>query len=114
MKLLTGSVYAGYTLPAVAYIDAEGTVMEITTGDISRQSIVTRLAKIGVSQKVKDSAEVLLQGEYRQTEARRELDIRRRTTWEFSPVTKVIGNKKRYNRKKTARDRFDDGADGPF
>ena len=74
LELLNGPGSLGYTMPAVAYIDAEGTVMEITTGDVSRQSIVTRLAKIGVTQKVKDSAEVLLRGEYRQTEARRELD----------------------------------------
>ena len=40
--------------------------------------------------------------------AQKELNRRRRTTWAFSPVTKVVENKKHYNRKRIAHDR-DDG-----
>ena len=40
--------------------------------------------------------------------ARRELDRRRRVTWDFSPVTKTVGSKKIYSRKRNAYDR-DDG-----
>ena len=42
--------------------------------------------------------------------ARKELDRRRRVTWAFSPVTKAVGSKKIYSRKRKTRDR-DDGPD---
>ena len=35
--------------------------------------------------------------------ARKKLDAQNRTTWEFSPVTKVIKSKKVYDRKKQPR-----------
>ncbi len=40
--------------------------------------------------------------------ARKELDRQRRTLWQFSPVTKKMESKKRYNRKKKSHDRYDD------
>ena len=40
--------------------------------------------------------------------AQRELNRQRRTMWNFSPVTKTVDSKKRYNRKRNARDRYDD------
>lgn len=40
--------------------------------------------------------------------ARRERDNQRRTLWPYSPVTKKIESKKRYNRKKNAHDRYDE------
>ncbi len=39
---------------------------------------------------------------------RKELDRQRRTLWQFSPVTKKMESKKRYNRKKKSHDRYDD------
>ncbi|MBR1710907.1 MAG: hypothetical protein IJ719_19115 [Clostridia bacterium] len=45
---------------------------------------------------------------------RQELAKSRRTTWEFSPVSKVIDNKKVYNRKRISRHRDDDGSRGSF
>lgn len=41
--------------------------------------------------------------------ARRALDRQKRVTWGFSPVTKTIGSKKAYSRKKKACDRDEDG-----
>lgn len=41
--------------------------------------------------------------------ARKELDAQQRTTWDFSPATRKIDSKKRYNRKKQAHARYDDG-----
>lgn len=40
--------------------------------------------------------------------AQKELNRQRRTMWEFSPVTKTVDSKKLYNRKRNARDRYDD------
>ena len=40
--------------------------------------------------------------------ARKELNRQRRTMWDFSPVTKTVDSKKLYNRKRNARDRYDD------
>ena len=40
--------------------------------------------------------------------ARKQLDSEQRTTWGFSPVTKKVGSKKLYNRKRKAHDRYDD------
>ncbi len=40
--------------------------------------------------------------------AQKELNRQRRTMWDFSPVTKTVDSKKLYNRKKNARDRYDD------
>ena len=34
--------------------------------------------------------------------ARRALDVEKRATWSFSPVTRKVENKKRYDRKKNA------------
>ena len=45
--------------------------------------------------------------------AQKELNRQRRVTWDFSPVTKTVDSKKLYNRKRNARDRYDDyGASG--
>ena len=41
--------------------------------------------------------------------AQKKLNSRRRVTWEFSPVTRTVGSKKIYSRKRKARDRDDDG-----
>ena len=38
--------------------------------------------------------------------ARRQLDSEQRITWTFSPVTKKVESKKRYNRKRKAHDRY--------
>ena len=40
--------------------------------------------------------------------AQKELNRQRRVTWGFSPVTKTIESKKRYNRKKNSHDRYED------
>ena len=40
--------------------------------------------------------------------AQKELNRQRRTMWNFSPVTKTVDSKKLYNRKRNARDRYDD------
>lgn len=40
--------------------------------------------------------------------ARKALNKKRRKTWEFSPVTKTVESKKLYNRRKNARDRYND------
>ena len=40
--------------------------------------------------------------------AQMELNRQRRITWDFSPVTKTVDSKKLYNRKRNARDRYDD------
>ncbi len=40
--------------------------------------------------------------------AQKELNRQRRVTWDFSPVTKTVDSKKFYNRKRNARDRYDD------
>ena len=40
--------------------------------------------------------------------AQKELNRQRRVTWDFSPVTKTVDSKKLYNRKRNARDRYDD------
>jgi len=41
--------------------------------------------------------------------ARKKMDAERRATWAFSPVTKKIENKKRYDRKKSPHAGYDDG-----
>ena len=46
--------------------------------------------------------------------ARKELNRQRRVTWDFSPVTKTVDSRKRYNRKRNARDRYDDYGAGDF
>ena len=40
--------------------------------------------------------------------AQKELNRQRRVTWDFSPVTTTVDSKKLYNRKRNARDRYDD------
>ena len=40
--------------------------------------------------------------------AKKELNRRRRKTWDFSPVTKTVESRKLYNRKRNARGRYDD------
>ena len=37
--------------------------------------------------------------------AKKELDRRRRKTWDFSPVTKTVESRKLYNRKRNSHDR---------
>ena len=39
--------------------------------------------------------------------ARKQLDAARRAVWAFSPETRRVESKKRYNRKKIAHDRFE-------
>ena len=46
--------------------------------------------------------------------ARKILNSQRRTMWDFSPVTKTVDSRKRYNRKKNARERYDDCSAGVF
>ena len=41
--------------------------------------------------------------------ARKELDRRRRVTWAFSPVTKMVDSRKIYSRKRKTRNRDDYG-----
>ena len=41
--------------------------------------------------------------------AQKELNRQRRTMWDFSPVTKTVDSKKRYDRKRIARNRDDYG-----
>lgn len=40
--------------------------------------------------------------------ARKRLDGARRAAWGISPVTRMVENKKRYDRKKKSHDRYDD------
>ncbi len=40
--------------------------------------------------------------------AQKELNRQRRAVWEFSPVTKTVESRKLYNRKRNARDRYDE------
>ncbi len=40
--------------------------------------------------------------------AQKELNRQRRTMWDFNPVTKTVDSKKLNNRKKNARNRYDD------
>ena len=44
--------------------------------------------------------------------ARRKLAAEKRNTWDFSPVTRRIENKKAYNRKRISRTGYDDGQGG--
>ena len=44
--------------------------------------------------------------------AQKKLNLQRRKTWEFSPVTKTVESRKLYNRKRNARDRQDDYGTG--
>ena len=46
--------------------------------------------------------------------AQKELNRQRRTMWGFSPVTKTVDSRKRYNRKRNARDRYDNDGTGVF
>ena len=47
--------------------------------------------------------------------ARRALDAQKRATWDFSPVTRKVENKKHYDRKKLSPARYDGPGRGyPF
>ena len=46
--------------------------------------------------------------------AQKELNLQRRVTWEFSPVTKTVESRKRYNRRKNSHDRYEDYGMGVF
>lgn len=46
--------------------------------------------------------------------AQKELNRQRRVLWDFSPVTRTVDSKKLYNRKRNARDRYDDGPNVSF
>ena len=46
--------------------------------------------------------------------AQKELNRQRRVLWDFSPVTRTVDSKKLYNRKRNARDRYDDGTNASF
>ena len=39
--------------------------------------------------------------------AQREMNNKKRQTWDFSPVTRTVESKKLYNRKRKPRDRYD-------
>ena len=44
--------------------------------------------------------------------AQKELNRQRRRMWDFSPVTKTVESRKVYNRKRNARDRYEDSGTG--
>ena len=46
--------------------------------------------------------------------AQKELNRRKRKTWEFSPVTRIADSRKLYSRKKKAHDRYEDYGMGDF
>ncbi len=46
--------------------------------------------------------------------AQKELNRQRRTMWDFSPVTKTVESRKRYNRKKSSHDHHEDYGMGAF
>ena len=46
--------------------------------------------------------------------AQKELNRQQRKTWDFSPVTRIVADKKQYNRKKKPHDRYDDYGQGIF
>ena len=46
--------------------------------------------------------------------ARKELNRQKRVTWEFSPVTKTVESRKKYNRRKNSYDRYEDYGTGVF
>ena len=46
--------------------------------------------------------------------ARKELDRERRVTWDFSPATRTVESKKRYNRRRKAHDRYGDTGMGGY
>ena len=46
--------------------------------------------------------------------AQKELNRQQRKTWDFSPVTMIVADKKQYNRKKKPHDRYDDYGHGIF
>ena len=46
--------------------------------------------------------------------AQKELNRQRRTMWNFSPVSRTVDSRKRYNRKRNTRDRYDDHGAGVF
>lgn len=46
--------------------------------------------------------------------AQKELNRQRRVLWDFSPVTRTVDSKKLYNRKRNARERYDDGTNVSF
>ena len=88
LDLANGGSY-GFTMPAVAFLDADGRVKEICMGDISKLNILSGLSRIGVTSVHKTSVDILLRGRFRQTEARRELamvnDLRTNDAWYWNP-----------------------------
>ena len=46
--------------------------------------------------------------------ARKEMNRKRRVTWEFSPVTKTVDSRKVYSRKRKAQNRDDEYGPGLF
>ena len=42
------------------------------------------------------------------------MNRRKRKTWALSPVTRIAGNRKLYNRKRKAHDRYEDYGMGSF
>ncbi len=46
--------------------------------------------------------------------AQKELNRQRRTIWDFSPVSRTVDSRKRYNRKRNTRNRYDDYGAGVF
>ena len=52
--------------------------------------------------------------EKKKKKAQKELNRQQRKTWDFSPVTRIVADKKQYNRKKKPHDRYDDYGHGIF
>ncbi len=44
--------------------------------------------------------------------AQKELNRQRRTMWDFSPATRTVESRKKYSRKRNARDRYEDSGTG--
>ena len=44
--------------------------------------------------------------------AQKELNRQRRTMWDFNPASRTVDSRKLYNRRKKARDRYDDYGTG--
>lgn len=93
LELATGSRSYSFTMPAVAYIDAGGTVREAFTGPTSKLNILAALQRIGVTNVRRTVADVLVEGRFHQTEARRELamvnDLRENNAWYWNEDNKT-------------------------
>ena len=69
---------------------------------------LTNLYGMPAIEKGREAMVKFLSREKLSKKARKELDSQRRTLWQYSPVTRKIESKKRYNRKQKSHDRCDD------